>query len=55
MPKGNSKLEAESQQNLPDMENKFYIDGCSTLLTVALRQAFFKWKKGFVNLSLGLY
>jgi hypothetical protein len=39
MPKGKSKLEAESEQNLPDLEKQFYIDGCSTLLTVALRWA----------------
>jgi hypothetical protein len=33
------KLEAESQQNPPNLENKFYIDGCCTLSTVALRWA----------------
>jgi hypothetical protein len=55
MPMGKSKLEAKSKQNLPYLDNQFYNDGCSTVPSVALRRAIFKWKKGFANLSLGLY
>jgi hypothetical protein len=35
-------------------EPVFYIDGSSTVTTVALRQAIFKRKKGFAAISLGL-
>jgi hypothetical protein len=49
------KLEAESYQNLPYLENQFYIDECSHLSTVAWRPAIFKRKKGFANLILGLF
>jgi hypothetical protein len=32
----------------------FYIDGCVTLRTVALRRPIFKQKKGYATISLGL-
>jgi hypothetical protein len=32
----------------------FNIDGCATLWTIALKRPFFKRKKGFANISLGL-
>jgi hypothetical protein len=32
----------------------FYINGCVTLWTVALRRQIFKQKKGFATISLGL-
>jgi hypothetical protein len=34
--------------------NQFYIDGCGTLQTVALRWPIFKQKKGSATISLGL-
>jgi hypothetical protein len=32
----------------------FYIVGCTTVRTVALRRPIYKWKKGFATISLGL-
>jgi hypothetical protein len=46
-----NELEAESWQNLPDLENRFYIDECSVLWTVALKRPIFNQKKGFQAIS----
>jgi hypothetical protein len=47
------EINAESWQNPLNLEKQFYIDGCGTLRTIALRRPIFKQKKGSVTKSLG--
>jgi hypothetical protein len=54
MPRNKSELEAESKQNPPDLENRFIINGCTTVWTEALRWAILNGKKGFATISLDL-
>jgi hypothetical protein len=46
--------DAKSQQNLQDLESRFYIDGCTIVWTLAYRRRIFKQKKGSATIGLGL-